>query len=214
MLYRQRQFDTAGTGTDHRHRGDAGMAAHPLQQRQPARVELADRLHRHGMDVGARHMAEPGRRTDVDRQYIVGHRRTRAADHLARRAVDADHFVAVIARACKFSQPPHIDVHVVACVMTGDVAGQHAGVGSVGIGTDQRQACAGQRVHRPHAQRDHMAVAAADQYDVPQHGAFRCLHSITQAMASNGRLRHKTVIQPENREWSQHEAGRRARRCP
>ena len=178
VLHGQRQFDAAGSGADHRHRGDAGVIAHPFQQRQPALVELADRLHRHGMRVGTRHMAQLGRRADVDRQRIVGDRRSRAAEHLARVAVDADHFVAVVTRAGKLGQTTHVDMHVVKAVMPGDVARQHAGIWRVGIGADQGQARARQRVHRPHVQDHDMAVAAANQDDVAQYGGFRRLHSI------------------------------------
>ena len=118
-------------------------------------------------------LVEPRRRTDVDRQRVVGHRRPVAAEHLARRAVDADHLVAVVARTGEFGQAAQVDVHVVEAVVSGDVAGQHARVRRVGIGADHRQAHAGQRLHGEHVQHADVAVAAADQDDVSEHRGGR-----------------------------------------
>jgi hypothetical protein len=171
VLHGQGQFHAGGPGADHGDGGGAGVGAHACEQCQPAFVEAADRLHRHRVFGGARHLAELRCRADVDRDGVVADRRVVAAEHLAFGAVDADDLVAVIARAGEFGQAAQVDMHLVEAVMAGDVAGQHAGVGRVGIGADQGQADAGQRAHGEHAQHHHMAVAAADQDDVAQYGA-------------------------------------------
>ena len=49
VLHRQRQLDTAGAGADHGDGRRPGVAANALEQGQPAFVEAADRLDRHGV---------------------------------------------------------------------------------------------------------------------------------------------------------------------
>jgi hypothetical protein len=68
VLHGQRQFHAGGAGADHGDGGGAGVGAHALEQCQPAFVEAADRLHRHRVFGGARHLAELRCRADVDRE--------------------------------------------------------------------------------------------------------------------------------------------------
>ncbi len=182
VLHGQGQFHAPRAAAHHGDGGAPRVAAHPLQQRQPALVELVDGFDRHRVFGGARHLLHLRRRADVDRQAVVGHGRPVAAQHLAGRAVDADHFVAVQPRTGKRAKPTQIDVHVVVAVMARDVAGQHARIGRVGVGADDGQAHAGQWRHAEAPQHPHMAVAAADQDDVAQYRLFRGLHSRFQKL--------------------------------
>ena len=176
ILHGQGHLDAAGAGADDSDRGRPGMAADPCQQGQPAFVETPDRLDRHDVFACPGDAGQLRRRADVDRQGIVGYRRSIAAQHLACRPVDADNLVAVIARPGKLGQPAQVDMDVGKTVMAGDVARQHARIRRVGIGADHRQAHAGQRLHGKHVQHADVAMAAADQHDVSQHGAGSGFH--------------------------------------
>ena len=69
-----------------------------------------------------------------------------------------------------------VDVAIVASVMTGDVAGQHARIGCMDVAGDQREAYAGQGCHAESLEYRHMGMPAADQYDVLDHGCRCRLH--------------------------------------
>ena len=66
IMQGQGQFDPAGPRADHGESGGSGVAANPLEQGQPAFVEAADRLHRHGVLVRAGDVAQLRGGTDVD----------------------------------------------------------------------------------------------------------------------------------------------------
>jgi len=152
------------------------VVADPRQQGQPAFVETPDRLDRHDVLAGPGDAGQLRRRPDVDRQGIVGDRRTIAAQYFAGLAVDADDLVAVISRPGKLGQPAQVDMHVGETVMAGDIARQHARIRRVGIGADDRQTHAGQGLHGEHVQHADVAVAAADQHDISQHRAGSGFH--------------------------------------
>jgi len=137
------QFDAAGAGADHRHRSDAGMASHRAKQREPALVELADRLHRHAWASAPAHGRGRGVEPMLIDSAFVGHRRTGAADHpRAARSMpitssgnsERRQIRQGAARSmCTSSQR----------VVPGNVARQHARSRGVGIGADQRQGAPG-----------------------------------------------------------------------
>ena len=70
-------------------------------------------------------------------------------------------------------QRTQIDVDVVVRVVTRDVSRQHAGVRRVDFTGDQRDAHARQRAHREATQRQHVAVATADEDQIPDDGRER-----------------------------------------
>jgi len=112
------------------------------------------------------------RGADIDRQQVVVHRRALGADHAALAAVDVDHLIAVEAGAGELTQPAQVDMHIVERIMTGDVARQHAGIGRVGVATDDGQADTGLWLHGKAHQHADVAVPTADQDDITHDRRF------------------------------------------
>ena len=180
-LHRQQQLHAACACAHHGNRGFSGMAFHAFQQRQPAVIEIADRFDRHRMLSRARYALELRGGADIDGKLVVGHGRATLAQHFLIGTVNADHLIAVHAGFGKRSQSQQIDVHRVVVVMPCHIAWQHAGVGGVQVGADQREAHAGNRLHAEAFQNAHMAVAAANEHDVAQDRGIRGLHSSDQS---------------------------------
>ncbi len=178
-MQRQGQLHTAGPGTDERDHGTARVVAHALDQRAPVGVEAVDRLDGHDVVGGTAHPVHLRRGADIDREAVVGDRRAIAAQHLARLAVDTDGLVVEVARARKGGEPAQVDVDVVVVVMAGDVAGQHPGVGGVRVAADQGEPDAGDGLHAEALEHADVAVAPADEHDIPEDRLFRLLHPVT-----------------------------------
>ena len=85
----------------------------------------------------------------------------------ARRRVQDD------SRPGESREPDEVDVERLAAVMTGDVTGQHAGIGGARARIDQGQPRAGQRVHAPFAQDERMGVPPANEDQVSGEGPVR-----------------------------------------
>ena len=173
VLHGQQQLYPARATTHHRDRHAAPVhrpLASFVQQRQPALVELCNRLDRHHQRLRTFNLLHLGGRTDVDRQQVVSHDGSVLANHFLVFAVDAHHRIVVQACPGKGTQAAQIDVHLVKAVVARNVARQHAGVRRVNVGADHGDAHAGFGLHGKHAQHAHMAVAAADQHQVAQHG--------------------------------------------
>ncbi|MCY1378942.1 hypothetical protein D9M69_666150 [compost metagenome] len=139
---------------------------------------MRDGLDRHGVRPRAVHLAHIGCGAGVDGEQVVGNRWPVAQQHALVGAVQARHFTVDEARPGKRRQAAQVDVHIVKTVVARDVAGQHAGVGRVDVGADERDAQAGLGPHGQHAQHDHVAVAPADEDQVAQDGLFGGLHGV------------------------------------
>ena len=118
-----------------------------------------------------------GRRADIEREQIVRHRRTVAADHATAGEIEVDKLVLIEPRAGEPRQRTGVDMGVVEAVMAGDQAGQHAGIRRVHLAADQGEAHAGDRLHAEHAQHRDVGVAGADQHHVLDHGLGHALHA-------------------------------------
>ena len=175
VLHGQRQFHAARATAHHRDGGGAGMQPHALQQGQPALVELEDRLDRYRVFPRARHLVPLRGRADVDNQPVIGDGRPAAHHHPARRTVDARDFSGYETRARKHREPPQVDVHFVKPVVARNITRQHARVGCVYVGADQRKAHARHRLHAKVPEQHDMAVPAAHQNYVAQYRLFQAL---------------------------------------
>ena len=82
-------------------------------------------------------------------------------------------------QACtgKRAQATQVDVYLVKAVVARNVARQHARIRGVNVCADQGDTHARLGLHGEHAQHAHMAVAAADQHQIAQHGLIGRLHS-------------------------------------
>ena len=169
VLHGQRELHPAGPTTNDRNSDRAGLPTHPLQQSQPALVELENRLYRHRMLAGTGHLAHLRCRADVDRQAVVTQGWAPAHQNPARRPVDANHLPRHKACSGKHGQPAEVYVDFVVAVVAGHVTRQHAGVRCLRISADQRHPHARHRAHAKAAQHTDMAVSTAHQDDVTQY---------------------------------------------
>ena len=172
VLHGERQFDATCAASHHGNRRRPGLPAHTVEQRQPALVELEHGFDRHRMYTGARHLPDLRGRADVQREPVISHRGAVPQQHAATCAVDAGDLAHDQTRAGKSRQSGQIHMDFVVAVVARHITGQHAGIGSVHIGADQRQAHTRERVHGKLPQHAHMAVAAANQNDVAHHRLF------------------------------------------
>src|SRR6056297_1998150 len=117
------------------------------KQRKPALIETVDRLDRHGVLACPRNITDSRRRTDIDRQQIVGYVRARTAKHLPGIAVYADGLVAIEAGTGEFSKAAQINMNLIIAVVPGHVAGQHAGIRCVSVTTDKSEANTRHGIH-------------------------------------------------------------------
>ena len=169
VLHGQQQLHATSPAPDHRDGAATCVPAYPLQQREPALVELEDRLHRHSMGTCAGHPVPLWCRADVDRQGVVGNGRTVAQHQPARRAVDAGCLGRYQSRAGKATQSRQVNVDLVERIVACDIAGQHARVRGVDIVAHQREPKAGHWPHAEVAQQHRVAVAAAYQHGIAQY---------------------------------------------
>jgi hypothetical protein len=65
---------------------------------------------------------------------------------------------------------------LVDAIMTGDQTRQHAGIGRVGVPTDQRKTNAEQRLHAETFEHGHVAVPPADKHKVLNDRSLAALH--------------------------------------
>ncbi len=79
VLNSQQDLDATGAGADDADVQVPRMRKHAVAQALPMRDEAIDRLDRHDMSGGARHVGGTRRRADVERKQIVTDRWVRAA---------------------------------------------------------------------------------------------------------------------------------------
>ena len=155
------------------HHGDARPVregGEPLVEREPAIVEAVDGLDPYRMLGGPRHGIVFWRRSQIERQKIVGDGRPPSEQHAPRSTIDANHFPSNQCGLRKPAQPVEVDMHLIPRIVPGDIAGQHAGVGARGCAADQREPHPRLRLHRKAPQHPDVGVATAHQHQVPQHG--------------------------------------------
>ena len=169
VLHGQRQFDTAGAGADHADAVRAGGAQDPFDKLLPAGYESVDRLDRHHPAFGPADVAHSRGGADIDRQHVVGDRRTAAAQHRLVDQVEADGLVVIEARAGEPGQRFEVDMGVVEPVMAGHQPRQHAGIRRVHVAANECQPDPGQRLHAEPLEHGDMAVAASDQDQILDH---------------------------------------------
>src|SRR5262249_8590589 len=85
---------------------------HALAQGLEAGEETVDRLDRYRVTGSTGNVADIGRRPDVDRDEIVGHRRAVAANDAAVRKIKPDRLVAIEAGAGEAGKRPGVDMRV------------------------------------------------------------------------------------------------------
>ena len=178
VLDTEQKLEPAGAGADDADPDRAFTTEHPLCHLMPVGDEAVDRLDRHRVLGGARHLIGVGNRSDVDRQQIICHRRAVPAQHPLVGGIEADRLVMEELGAGEAGQRPEVDMGVIEAVMSGDQARQHARIGRVGIPADQRQADAGDRPHAEALEHGDMAVAAAEQHQILEHRNIGLLHRL------------------------------------
>src|SRR5262249_12724147 len=136
-LDRKQKLDAAGASADERDARASLPRQYARLERLEAREKSVDRLDGNRMLARARHIAGIRRRADIERQQVVGHRRTIAANYSLAGEVDADGFVLIKPSASKARQRAGVDMGIVAPVVAGDEAGQHAGIRRVHLAADQ-----------------------------------------------------------------------------
>ena len=169
MRHGQRNFGARNAAAD----DDTGRARRrPLQERLPGACERPQRLYRVGVYVKAREARKIGRNADIQRGNIVADRRASLEMHQLVFPVDAGGLVEDDPCTCKPGKAHEVDIQLIARVMPGHVAWQHAGIRAGRTGIDQRDPGARQRGHPPHPQRERMRMPAADQDEVPGERPF------------------------------------------
>jgi hypothetical protein len=176
ILRGERQFHAAGAAPDHPDTERPAALGHPLDQALPASQEGVDGLHgqREFSGPGDIDRARPG--AGIDGQQVEVHRRAAADLKHARFRVEPLDLAVIEPGAGETCQRTEVDMAFVKVVMSGDVAGQHAGVGGMDVPCDQRQAQAGEGAHAKTAQHRDVGVAAADQHQVLRDGRVGLLH--------------------------------------
>ena len=167
------QFDAADAAADDDQTGGLGSLG---QEVVPGGGIAAKRFGRDGMCCKARQVGQVGGDADIEAGDVVGHGwATGQMDQVPRR-VKAGGAVKDHPCAGKAGEADQVDHDVGPAVMSGDQAGQHAGIGRHGVGVDHGQPCAGQGFHRPHPQHKGMGMTAADQDDIFDKGDIGVLH--------------------------------------
>ena len=157
------KFDTADSTTDH---GDLGGHRPGGGLRLKISPSLRVGPKRFGPDAMG---GKPGQQrqvrgdADVDRCQIIGDRAIRQM-HPPRRPVDVGHSPKDQPRARETRQTHQINHQIIARIMPGHIARQHARVRRAWPRIDQRQSCTGQGGHSPTAQHQRVGVTAADQH--------------------------------------------------
>ena len=146
------------------------------QKRLPARGIGAQGFGGNGVFGKAGCVGQVRGDADIQAAQVIVQRRAVLQQDALRRPVDPGGAVKDQARPGKAAEADKVDHQVGPAVMPGDQTGQHAGVGGCGVGVDQGQAHAGQRVHGPHAQDQGMGMAPADQNKVADQRDIRVLH--------------------------------------
>ena len=179
LLDGEGELNTAGTGTDHTNGQRSVVGFSPFQQGQPTLVETGDGFDRDSVVSGTRNVVYPRRGTNVDGQQIPGDVRAVLADNPLVPAVNANGFIPVKAGAGEFGELAQINMNIVVFIMPGNIAGQHTGVGRMGIAADQGQTNPRYRLHRKTLEYTYVAVATPNQNDIAQYRLFVCSHSIS-----------------------------------
>ena len=138
------------------------MLLDALEQLQPAVIKALNGFNRHCVVAGTGHAAQLRGRPNIDRQLVVRHGRAVAAQDFFVNAVNAHYLVFEQPCTCKHAQARQIDMYLVIVVVPSHVARQHARVRGVHVGTNERKANAGDRLHTKAFEHAHMAVASAD----------------------------------------------------
>ena len=173
---RENQFDTAGTAADNGQVERPCVVANPFRQRVIGDQKVVNRFDRQGV-LRTVNIKGRGRGAGVDRQKIKRDRRSSGQSQKIVVQINPGCGRMDQARAGKRRQGAQVDMGFGACVMPGDVAGDHHGIGGQHIPCDQGQADARLGLHAEALEHIHMAVAAANQNDVVANGNRRCHES-------------------------------------
>ena len=166
---REGQLDAAGTRADHHHARPIAPAQRGDQLFR-ARDQLGDRpcgqrVLAHAGEIEAAH-----RRAHVERRGVIGQRRAAVEEDAALGGVDAGGPRHDGARAGAAGQGPHVDLQLVAPVLTCHEARDHPRVDRDGPIHDHREADARHRRHGPAREHLHVSMAAADEDEVAKRG--------------------------------------------
>ena len=161
------EFHPADPGADEDQMRGLGLGG---KEGLPALGIVAEGFGGDGVVGKARQVGQVRADADIERGDVIAQGWAACQmDHLGG-AVDVYGAIEDDPRPGKAGKADQIDHDLIPAVVAGDEAGQHARVGGGGIGVDDRQAHAGQRVHRPHPQDQRMGMAAADKDQVLHEG--------------------------------------------
>ena len=168
-LKREGQLDAAGARAHHDHARPAAPAQRADQVLR-ARDQLGNgprgqRVLAHAGEIEAAH-----RRAHVERRGVVGQRRAAVEEDAALGGVDAGGPRHDGARAGAAGQRPHVDLQLVAPILTRHEARHHPRIDRDGPIHDHREADARHRRHGPAPEHLHVSMAAADEDEVAKRG--------------------------------------------
>ena len=166
MLHGERHLDARRAATDGQEAHGLLARDHALHHSLPPLRQPIDGLDRGGVLSGAGYGAQVRRRTDVDRDQIVGDRRPRPASHAPFSTIETGRFLVDQTRAGETGERPQIDVALRARVVAGNEPGQHPGVRCLDVPRDEGDAQARHRSHAEAFQDMDVGVAAADEHQV------------------------------------------------
>ena len=175
-MHCQQQFNAACARTHYRNRGFSLVRFDSMKQGQPAVIEALNRLDGYRVFCSTRNLMQLRCRADVDRKLVIRHRWAIAAQHFLVCAIQADHFITVQTRTCKHRQTAQVDMYLIVVIVPRHIAWQHAGIGRMHVGADEREAHARDRLHAETLQHAYVAVPAAYQHDVSEDRLISCLH--------------------------------------
>jgi hypothetical protein len=165
VLHGQKQLDSTGAATDNGNPPDRVALTQPSRQCRPSIEQTIDRLDRHCVLGCACHL-EVRRRSDIERENVVGNRWPISEAHLSVDQVEADRLVEHGACARKARQRLKVDVRLVSRVMTCDQPGQHARVRRLHHARDQRHADTREWLHAKAFEDGHVAVTAPKEHQI------------------------------------------------
>ena len=132
----------------------------------PPRGIIAQRLGGLCMKAKPRQVGQIRRDPDIKARHVVAHRPPPRQQHPVARLIEPHRPIKDQPRPGEPCQPHEVDHQHIAAIVSGDLPGQHPGIGGGGVGIDQRQPHAGQGFHPPHPQHQCMRMPAADQHQI------------------------------------------------
>ena len=164
VVQAETHLDAARATADHQHAMRRLGAQHRLLDLGEALDELVHRLDGDGVPIGALDGRAIRGRAGVEREQVEVQIGTAVDPQAARVRLQPDDARVQQPRVRLACERREIDMAFVERVVTGEIAGQHAGVGRQHVARDQRHACARRALQGEAPQHLDVRVTAADQH--------------------------------------------------